>query len=193
MDSTSASLLLRLQEPGDELAWSRFVDLYTPLLFYWAKKAGLQQEDAADLVQEVFALLLQKMPEFKYRPEEGKKGRFRAWLRTVTMNKWQERRRKKQAAALEPEDARWNDLAVPDDAEAFWQREYDQFLVARALQIMQAEFEPTSWKACWETTVNGRKAADVAKELGLSEGAVFVAKSRVLRKLREELAGIMDD
>lgn len=193
MDSTSATLLYRLKDPSNQVAWSRFVTLYTPLLFHWAKKTGLQDQDAADLVQDVFALLLVKLPEFDYQAESGRAGQFRAWLRTVTLNKWHERRRKKQAEALDAGDERWNDVAVADDVEAFWQKEYDEFLVARALEVMQAEFEPTSWKACWETTVNGRRAAEVGAELGLSEGAVYVAKSRVLRRLREELQVLLDD
>jgi RNA polymerase sigma-70 factor (ECF subfamily) len=193
MDTTSASLIHRLRDGDNQAAWRKFVDLYTPLLFYWARKSGLQEQDAADLVQEVFALLFVKLPEFEYRPQEQRSGRFRAWLRTVTLNKWKERRRKRQAEALEPADPRWSEPTVPDDAEAFWRDEYDQFLVARALTNMQAQFQPTSWQACWETTVNGRAAADVAAELGLSEGAVFVAKSRVLRKLRQELAGLLDE
>lgn len=192
MDTTSASLIYRLRDGDNHAAWRKFVDLYTPLLFYWAKRAGLAEDDAADLVQDVFALLLVKLPEFEYQPQ-NQAGRFRAWLRTVTLNKWRERCRKKQSEPLSPADPRWEELTAPDDAENFWREEYDQFLMAQALKIMQAEFQPTSWKACWETTVNGRKAADVAAELGISEGAVFVAKSRVLRKLRDELAGFLDE
>lgn len=193
MDTTSASLIYRLRDSDNHAAWRKFVDLYTPLLFYWSKRAGLAENDAADLAQDVFALLLVKLPEFEYQPQEQRAGRFRAWLRTVTLNKWRERRRTRQAEPLSPADPRWNELTTPDDAERFWREEYEQFLVAQALKIMQDEFQPTSWKACWETTVNGRKAAVVAAELGISEGAVFVAKSRVLRKLREELAGLLDE
>lgn len=193
MDTTSASLIYRLRDDNNQAAWRKFVDLYTPLLFYWAKRAGLAEPDAADLVQDVFALLLVKLPEFEYQPQEQRAGRFRAWLRTVTLNKWRERCRKRQAEVVSPHDPRWEELAVPDDAENFWRMEYEQFLVAQALRIMQDEFQPQSWKACWETTVNGRKAAEVAAELGMTEGAVFVAKSRVLKKLREELAGLLDE
>ena len=84
------------------------------------------------------------------------------------------------------------DLADPDPAEAFWEAEYRQHLVGRALTLMQAEFQPATWKACWETVVAGRPAAEVAAELGIGVGAVYMAKSRVLSRLRHELAGLLD-
>src|SRR5262245_666931 len=87
---TPASLLERLKQPADQNAWARFVELYTPLLYYWARRAGLQEADAADLVQEVLGLLFQKLPEFAYDPGRS----FRNWLRTVTLNKLRERRRR---------------------------------------------------------------------------------------------------
>jgi len=83
MYTTSVSLLERLRQPGDQEAWSRFVRRYSPHIYDWARRQGLSAEDAADLVQEVFALLVQKMPDFKYDPHKS----FRAWLRTVTRNK----------------------------------------------------------------------------------------------------------
>ena len=83
MDSTSVSLLRRLREPGHDAAWQRFVDLYAPLIFHWAKNRGLNPADAADLVQEVLVTLVAKLPEFEYDPTK----RFRGWLRTVTLNK----------------------------------------------------------------------------------------------------------
>src|SRR5437773_388003 len=90
MDTTNTSLLERLRLPVDQTAWSRFVDLYTPFIYTWARQTGLQESDAADLVQEVFALLVEKMPAFAYDPHRS----FRAWLRTVTLNKWRDRRRR---------------------------------------------------------------------------------------------------
>ena len=80
MNTTSFSLLERLRQPSDSAAWDRFVELYTPLLFYWGRRAGLQSADAADLVQDVFEVLLRKLPEFQYDRQKS----FRSWLRTVT-------------------------------------------------------------------------------------------------------------
>jgi len=87
MHSTSPSLLERVRQRSDGEAWGRFVALYTPLLFFWARKCGLQEEDAADLTQEVFAALVEKLPAFTYDPHRS----FRSWLRTVTLNLWRDR------------------------------------------------------------------------------------------------------
>jgi RNA polymerase sigma-70 factor (ECF subfamily) len=186
MESTSASLLQLLRQPEQTQAWSRFVDLYTPLLFHWARRTGLQEQDAADLVQDVCTALLPKLRAFEYDEQKS----FRGWLRTVTLNKWRENRRR--ALARFATNAELSDLAVPDPAEAFWEADYRRHLVRRALELMQADFQPATWKACWEQVVNERRAADVAAELGLTLGAAHAAKFRVLARLREELAGLLD-
>lgn len=188
MDTTNVSLLERLKLPVDQPAWARFVDLYTPMMYAWARRLGLQEPDAADLVQEVFAVLVQKMPEFSYDRHRS----FRAWLRTVTLNKWRDRCRRRTARAPEVTGTPALEAAEAATEDSFSEREYRQQLVARALELMQAEFQPTTWKACWEFVVAGRPAAEVGRQLGISENAVHLAKGRVLRRLREELAGLLD-
>ncbi len=155
-----------VRTPTDALAWAHCVRLYPPLLYHCARQIGLQDSDADDLVQEVFALLLRKLPEFTCDRQKN----FRAWLRTVTRNKWRELRRRRHAGTALA-GAPLPDVAAPDDAEVFWEKEYRQHLICQAIQLMQAEFRPTPWKACWETVVKGRPAAEVAAELGLSHGA----------------------
>jgi RNA polymerase sigma-70 factor (ECF subfamily) len=184
---TPASLLERLRFPNQEQAWTRFVRLYTPLLYYWARRLGCQEPDAADLVQDVLTLLVRKLVEFNYDRHRS----FRAWLRTVTLNCWRNRRRRLEL----PRDANppdLNNLAGPDAADALSESEYRQWLVGQALELMKAEFQPNTWKACWESVVGGRPAAEVAAELGISVGAVYMAKSRVLSRLRQELTGLLD-
>ena len=185
MNTTSASLLERLRRPDANGAWERFVDLYTPLLYYWARRAGLQTDDAADLVQEVFALLLRKLPEFTYDDRHS----FRSWLRTVTLNKLREGRRQPALPAVGASAA--VEVAAPDD-DAWWETEYRRHVAARALEIMRTDFKPATWKAAWEVVVNGRAALEVGAELGLSVGAVHAARFRVLARLRLELAGLLD-
>jgi RNA polymerase sigma-70 factor (ECF subfamily) len=187
MDKTPASLLEKLRQPGQPHAWNRFVDLFTPLLYHWARGVGLQSSDASDLVQDVLLLLLRKLPDFHYDPHRS----FRAWLKTVTLNRWRSGRR---AAGLprEPGANSLAEVAGEDPAEALWEAEYQQHLLARALRVMKADFQPTTWKACWEHVVCGRPAAEVAAELGISCASVYSAKSRVLRRLRQELAGLLD-
>jgi RNA polymerase sigma-70 factor (ECF subfamily) len=184
MPATSASLLERLRRPGQDAAWARFVDLYTPLLYHWARRTGLAQPQAADLVQDVLLVLLRKLPEFTYDRTKS----FRSWLRTVTLNKWRENLRREHPGCA----VSGGDLSAPDPLREFEDAEYHAYLARRALGLMQAEFQPATWKACWEQVVCGRPAAEVAAELGISEGAAYVAKSRVLRRLREELDGLLD-
>ena len=187
MNTTSVSLLERLRQPGEQDAWHRFVHLYTPLLFHWARDVGLDQNDAADLVQDVLLLLMKKLPEFAYDADRS----FRGWLRTLTLNKWRELQRRKKVSEVGIA-ADLLDRAAPDPADAFAETEYREHLVRRALQLMQAEFEPTTWQACWEFVVSGRSAAEIARELGLSVAVVYSAKYRVLRRLRQELEGLLD-
>lgn len=185
MPATPVSLLERLRQPAQPEAWDRFVALYSPLLYSWSRRLDVPPAEAADLVQEVFLALLHALPEFRYDRHRS----FRAWLLTVTRNKWAEINRRRLIAAAGPEpDA----LAVPDPLEQIAEAEYRQSLVQQALRLMQADFQPTTWKAFWGLTAEGRPAAAVAAELGLTPRAVYLAKARVLRRLRQELAGLLD-
>jgi RNA polymerase sigma-70 factor (ECF subfamily) len=184
MQETPASLLERLRRPDEQAAWARFVDLYTPLIYYWARRSGLQPHDAADLVQDVFAVLVRKLPEFTYDRDKS----FLGWLRAVTLNKWRERQRQRTVPAVDVGAA--DDVPAPD-GEDLWESEYRRQVVARALEIMRTDFQPATWKACWGLVVEGRPAAEVAAELGLTVGAVHAARFRVLARLRQELAGLL--
>ncbi|HVW01629.1 MAG TPA: sigma-70 family RNA polymerase sigma factor [Planctomycetaceae bacterium] len=183
--STSLTLLQRLASTEDQEAWGRFVDLYSPLLYCWAQRAGLRDQDAADLVQEAMLLLVRKLPEFRYGPGDH----FRGWLRTVLLNLYRDqlRRRHVQVADVDA-------LDVPDPAGSsqFWEGEYHARLAARALELMRAQFAEKTWRACWATVVEGRSPLEVAEELQMSPNSVYVARSRVLRYLREQLTGFWD-
>jgi RNA polymerase sigma-70 factor (ECF subfamily) len=186
MTSTSVSLLDRLACGTDPVAWGRFVDLYTPLLVRWCQRLGLSDADAADFTQDVFVILVDQLPRFRYDPTQS----FRAWLKTVLMNVWRKHYRKATRAPAGGGDP--NLVAESDPGRLIDEAEHRDMLVRRALQIAQAEFEPTTWKACWEFVVHDRPAAVVAAELGITVNAVYLAKSRVLRHLRVELAGLLD-
>lgn len=183
MCQTSSTLLQRLRRPEDRAAWERFVELYTPLLYYWARRMGLRAEDAADLVQEVFLVLVRKLPQFEYDPHKS----FRSWLRTVALREGL----RKPSASME-NGVPLDELAVPDTAEALWEEEYRQHLAQQALTLMKADFQPATWKACWEYVVNERPAAEVAAELGISVGAVHAARFRVLTRLRQEMREMLE-
>jgi RNA polymerase sigma-70 factor (ECF subfamily) len=187
MYTTHGSLLEGLKQPDRQDCWNRFVELYTPLVYLWVRRAGLEPNDASDVVQEVLTTLVQKAPTFVYEPTKG----FRNWLLTVTLNKCRDFFRRRNVRPRGATDELLSALADSAADESLAETEYRRYLVARALELMQAEFEPNTWKACWETVVAGRRAADVAKELGISENAVYLSKGRVLRRLREELKGLM--
>ncbi len=188
MYTTSATLLERLRQPGQGEAWERFARLYTPLLHTWARRQGLEETEAADLVQEVFVLLLRKLPEFRYDENQS----FRGWLRTVTLNKWRELRRRRVPATRAGDDWLLEERSARDETNLFEEEEFRQYLVERALQLLQKEFRPTTWQAFWETSVQGRPAAEVARELGLTPGAVRGARFRVACRLRAELGGMLE-
>lgn len=186
MDSTSPSLLARLADGRDAAAWDRFVVLYAPLLLRWSRRLGLGEADAADFTQDVLVLLLQHVARFRYDPN----GSFRAWLKTVLLNVWRKHQRK---AARGPQvNGHLDHVADTDPGVYLDDAEHREHLVRRALQVAEADFEPVTWRACVEYLMKGRPADEVAAEMGISVNAVYLAKSRVLRHLRVELAGLID-
>ena len=188
MTKTPSSLLERLRQPFDPEAWAHFVALYTPLIYSWARGIGLQEPDADDLVQNVFVTLLQVLPTFSYDRQQS----FRKWLRTVTVNRWRKDRKRLADRRCVSQEGQPEPAAADENLEACWEAEYREHVVAQALRLMHSDFEETTWKACWETAAAGRAAADVAAELGMTVGAVYAAKFRVLNRLRRELEGLLD-
>ncbi len=190
--STSVSLLWRLKRPDESAAWERFIGLYAPMIHAWVKRQGLADTDADDLAQEVMTILVQKLPEFDYSPDRS----FRGWLRTITVNKTRDffRRRaaRKESVEISLKFSAAEPVVEPEHREFIEAAEYRAQLVGRALRIMQAEFRPATWQACWRLVVDDCPADQVAAELGITANAVYIAKSRVLRRLREELHGLLD-
>ena len=189
LNTTSQSLLLRLRQAQDQQAWSRFVELYTPLLFYWARKTGLQPQDASDLVQEILTIVFRKIPDFDYNPKKS----FRSWLRTVTLNKYREFCRKKSVSKLAASGSivdRVSDYRC--SAESTWDLSYHRSLFATAMNELEGEFRPKTWKALRKFVLENRPAAEIASETGVSVWTIYAAKSRLLARLREELDGLLD-
>jgi RNA polymerase sigma-70 factor, ECF subfamily len=189
MDVTPVSLLERLRRPNDSDAWARLVAMVAPFLFEVARRHGLQDADAADVVQDVFGVLAEKLPSFRYDPKHS----FRSWLRTVALNRCRDRRRRMAAAVVAiPTGLPLPEVAVSDPAEAFADEEFRRVIAMRALQLIQAEFSQATWTACWQQVVNDRPAAEVARELGITLNMAYLARSRVLARLRRELAGLWE-
>jgi RNA polymerase sigma-70 factor (ECF subfamily) len=187
MNTTSVSLLEQLRHSPDEAAWARFVHLYSPLLFRWARQAGLDEADAGDLVQDVFVILLKELPRFEYDPAHS----FRAWLKTVVLNRWRNQLKRQARAPARAGDGFLADVPAPGNG-LFEEQEYRRQLLLRALELLRGEFQPATWKAFHEHGMNGRPAVEVAAELATTVGAVYAAKCRVLGRLREHLHGLLE-
>lgn len=186
---TRPSLLLRLRDAADGQAWSQFVELYGPLIYGFARKHGLQDADAADLMQEVLRAVAGAARRLEYDPERGS---FRGWLFTVVRNQlrhfWARQGRQVRGRGdTTAQNLLEEQPAPPDDPEALWDREYEQRLFAWAAEQIRGGFEEKTWRAFWQTAVEGQSAGRVAEALGMSVGAVYIAKSRVLARLREQI------
>ncbi len=186
---TSRSLIDRARA-DDAAAWDRLVALYAPLVLHWCRRRGLREQDAADVFQEVFRSVAAHIADFR---KERAGDTFRGWLRTITRNKLHDyfRRTGREPAGVGGSAAlaRLAQVPAPEEAERETAAEVraERQLFLRALEAIRGEFEERTWQAFWRTAVEGRAPKDVAADLGMSPGAVRVAKSRVLQRLREEL------
>jgi RNA polymerase sigma-70 factor (ECF subfamily) len=190
---TRATLLVRIKDASDIGAWTEFVNLYGPVVYGFGRKRGLQDADAADLVQDVLRSIARNAEKMEYDP---KRGTFRGWLYTVTRNKIYNflTANKNRPKAIGDSAAQERLDALPgkaDEHEREWELEYQRRISAKAMDRVRHEFQPATWQAFWGTAVDGRSAQDVGSELKMSPGAVYVAKSRVLARLREEAQQLM--
>jgi RNA polymerase sigma factor (sigma-70 family) len=186
---TRPSLIARLGDPADRAAWRQFVELYGGLVYGFARRRGLQDADAADLTQEVFLAVARAAGRWRF--DRGR-GSFRGWLHGITrhkIGKWLERRRRQPPGSGDT-DARLRLAEEPapgPDAGADWEQEFRRRLFRLAAEQVRGGFAPATWEAFWLTAVEGRSGAAAAAALGLSVGAVYVARSRVLARLTERI------
>jgi RNA polymerase sigma-70 factor (ECF subfamily) len=190
---TSLSLLQRACA-RDEEAWRQLVHLYGPLVHRWCKRAGLREEDTADVFQETFRAVARELAAFRpTRPT----GSFRCWLRAVARSKLADhfRQRQQQPAGQGGTDAqrRLADVAdpLPDDADADAPAE-NALVVRRALELIKPEFSGPNWSAFWQVAVEGQSAVEVARQLNLNPQAVRQANYRIRRRLRLVLQDLLD-
>ena len=189
-DSESlSSCVLGQVKAKDPRAWERMVRLYGPMIYRWARRAGLQSADSADVVQEVFRAVALYIAEFEAeRSAEG----FRAWLWTITKNTLTDHFRKQSGMGGASDDpfeatvAHEPELPEPDDLQT---PSPDVAMVHRVLQNIRADFDDSTWDAFWQMTVLNRTSAEAAETLGMTKSAVRQAKYRVLKRLRAELTG----
>jgi RNA polymerase sigma-70 factor (ECF subfamily) len=190
---TSVSLLERLAGTPTDDDWRRLVDLYQPLLGAWMARAGVPAADADDLIQEVLLVVFREVGGFERRGP----GAFRCWLRTILTHRVRSYFRGRQyrpIAAGGSDGLRWLDkLEEPGSAlSRQWDREHDEHVADSLLRRVERDFAPATWQAFSRQVLAGEPAARIAGELGLSLNSVLLAKSRVLKRLRQELAGLVD-
>jgi RNA polymerase sigma-70 factor (ECF subfamily) len=191
MPETPISLLERLRLGADEASWQRLVQLYTPWIEDWLRRQGLAAADVEDLVQEVMVVLIRELPRFTH---DLRRGAFRRWLRTITLNQlrafWRRRKRQPAPAALETVLAELED--PESDLSRAWDRDHNGHVVRRLLELLETDFAPSTWQAFRLVVLEGQSSAEAARALGLSPVAVRVAKSRVLSRFRREAEGLAD-
>jgi RNA polymerase sigma-70 factor (ECF subfamily) len=195
MPDTSLSLLARLHQTTDAAAWERLTHLYSPLIRRWLARAPLQPSDADDLLQDVLTAVVRKVPEFRH---DGRPGAFRCWLRVIAVNRLRDHWRARSARGAESGDSglarMLDELEDPHSGlSRVWDREHDWHVLHRLLDLIEPEFKPSTWQAFRRHVIGGESVDDVARALDLSANAVFIAKSRVLSRLREEGRGLIDD
>jgi RNA polymerase sigma-70 factor (ECF subfamily) len=190
---TRPSLLIRIRDVNDAEAWREFVRLYTPLVFGHCTRRGLQEADAADVAQEVMRVAAQAMPQFQY---DSQRGRFRGWLLQTTRHrllKFFARQQRAPQPAGETAIERFLDQEPHAEEQARWDEDYRQQLFAWAAEKARPEFQGATWEAFWLTAVQSVSVKDAAHRLGISVGAVYIARSRVIARLRELIETATDE
>jgi RNA polymerase sigma factor (sigma-70 family) len=190
---TSPSLLVRIRDAQDVASWRTFVDLYAPLIYRYCRRRGLQDADAADVGQEVLLQVARSIRTFEYQPERG---RFRDWLGTVIHGKlvrWREKHGRDVNGAAGPDSEQFLAGVVSPEADTEWAAQFHAHVLGAALERIRPRFEPATWRAFELTWVEDRPAAEAAAAAGLQVAAVYVAKSRVLKQLRDEVLLLAED
>ena len=187
---TQPTLLLKIRDAEDEAAWERFVKIYTPLVFSYCRKRGLQEADASDVAQEVMRTVAQAISRFDYNQA---KGTFRGWLLTVTRNKLLKHFTKIQnlpmGSGRSTIQAKLE--ATPDAEETdHWNHDYQQRLFQWAASEVKSEFSDKTWSAFWRTAVENQPSQAVAESLEMSIGALYIAKSRVIARIRKQIEAV---
>lgn len=192
---TQPSLLVRIRDVSDDQAWREFVEIYTPMIYRFLRKRGLQDADAGDLTQEVLRAVAGSIERLDYDPHRGT---FRGWLLTITRNKLYDFLAAQSGQPRGSGDTGMQQIlqAVPDHNGADlldWDHAYALRVFQYTAERIRSDFHETTWQAFWETCVDGREIRDVALSLQISVGAVYIARSRVLGRLKQEVERVSED
>jgi RNA polymerase sigma-70 factor (ECF subfamily) len=191
--ATRQSLIVKLRDPADSGAWSEFVALYEPLIYRLARQKGLQDADANDVCQEVFRAVAASVD--RWAPDRGS---FRGWLSSIARNLTinfltRGARHSRGSGTTSVQEMLEAQPAADPSATALFDREYKKQLFQLVASEVKSQFAPATWQAFWRTAVEARPPAEVASELGLSVGSVYVARSRVLARIRRRVELLGDE
>jgi RNA polymerase sigma-70 factor (ECF subfamily) len=190
--ATRASLLVRLRDPRDGTAWTEFVDVYAPLVYGYLRKQGLQDADAADLGQDVLVAIAGAVGRLEYDP---KRGAFRNWLFTIVRHKlssWRTAQENRPSGSGDSATHRLLEAYPEPESESAWQAEWDRQLFAWACQQVRRDVSEPTWQAFWRTAVEDRPGKEVAADLGLTTTAVYLARRRVLSRLKDLVRSVQE-
>jgi RNA polymerase sigma factor (sigma-70 family) len=193
--ATRLSLLLRLRDHQDHWAWAQFVEMYAPLIYRYVRKRGLQDADAADLTQACLRQVAAHIGSLEYDPQRGT---FRGWLFTIVHHKLLDFRARPQGRIQGSGDSQIQRLLEsqpahePNEA-SDWECDYRANLFTWAAEQVRPQVQETTWQAFWQTAVEGKPGKQVAKELGLTVAAVYVAKSRIMGRLRTLIREVQEE
>lgn len=191
MTTTSITLLNRLQQSDDPQNWDRLFQLYAPLLAAWLRKYDVQPADADDLVQEVLVVVARDLAKFDHN---GRPGAFRTWLRGILVHRLKNFWRAKGRLPKSGSDMQQRLAQLEDPVSAisqFWNQQHDRHVASRLMASAESGFKPVTWTAFTRVAIDGEPADVVADDLGITTNAVFIAKSRVLSRLRQDALGLI--
>ncbi len=193
MDETSLTLLDALRRDANGQSWQQLVDIYSPLIQGWLRRHGAKQDDVDDLVQNVLTVVYRRLGEF----DRQRTGSFRNWLRTIAVNclrdHWRAQRNRPTATGDAEFVLMLNELADSDShLSRVWNEEHDRHLTNFLLSRIKQEFRPATWQAFERFALKEEAPESIAAELGITANAVYIAKSRVLKRMREVGAGLID-
>jgi RNA polymerase sigma-70 factor (ECF subfamily) len=194
MPETSTGLLCAARDCANDDAWRRLVGLYEPLLQGWLRRQSVQHADADDLVEDTLATVARQLPAFRHN---GRPGAFRSWLRGILANRLRTFRRSRRVRfgcrTVIDLDRLADVLADPEsELSRGWDEDHDRFVARQLLERLEPEFQAKTWQAFRRVVIDGAKPDHVAAELGVAVASVYAAKSRVLKRLREEAATFLD-
>lgn len=184
--TTQLTLMHRLRDHADSAAWSEFIEVYSPLIYNYCRSRELQSSDAADITQEVLLRVAKAIRNFEYDPERGL---FRDWIARIVLNEIRRHQKKTLDIATAPKDLNLDSRAI----ESAWNEQFQQYIFAKALERTKLHFAEETWSIFEMSWVQKAPVEQVATELGIGLDKIYVARSRVLKRLRYEVAILADD